>query len=729
LVHPKVPSKLITMSERSSTPTSESNKRSSTPTSESNQERSARLSPIRAASEGSGKAVGSWRHKWEQLKTQTAQRRRSNDNGNPLVDSLDGGDDIIEVDLDEAEKRKEARRSDFSNNSGGRSTRKLFGNSMESAKHTLEAPMRRLFGKDPSGTHQQSATSTQSIETFTTLNDEPPSPKPFGASGEGSSAKRRGSLVEMIKPMFKRRGTNESGASFDSMEEGSSHRPGRRRTGDHTASSGGDKPMSALKRAIKRKGTLDSGSSHSVGFGSRHSMSSASMGSLSEDEEETYADKLARLQKEADDFSKGGRNEKALKVWEEALKLAEDENDTVEVRTEMMCTIVNLHMEMLSRLDRNLPKDEISRKTKYHKQSARRLVEQIKVGDVKPYWLISTRELLEVCMSSQQWELALKVSNFLMQDRTTSVPPGHLASIHASIASMKLASNRQAEALHHLQQCSNFLRQDPKRNTEMYCNVLQLLAIEYVAQGQLDLALDALKEQLKHSTNENVKAKIYCQLATDIYIPRRQLDQALESLQNATVLQSLCEDPTIPVHMLQTKADVLTRLGKFDQALVMYEKALAQYNTIPHNPADKAKILYILGKLCTKLGHIRQAVRYFARELEVTQHALGTAHLSVSRCLHELAKLYEEEMGEYKMALAKTKQALKVEYLVLQDIHAKIKSCPKCSKTNQGSSCAVHAALQRDCVQQIRETRNRMGRIYFKSGDIKTALECTIPIQ
>lgn len=155
---------------------------------------------------------------------------------------------------------------------------------------------------------------------------------------------------------------------------------------------------------------------------------------------------------------------------------------------------------------------------------------------------------------------------------------------------------------------------------------------------------------------------------------------------------------------------------------------LASTLRCPQNPADKAKILYVLGKLSTRLGHIRQAVRYFTRELEVTQHALGTAHLSVSRCLHELAKLYEEEMSEYTMALAKTKQALKVEYLVLQDIHGKIKSCPKC-KANQGNSCAFHASLQRECVQQIRDTRNRMGRIYFKSGDIKTALECTIPIQ
>ena len=571
------------MSERPATPTGELG----------------RISPAvpstRATSEGTSSGGGtSWRKKWEQIKTSTAQRRRSNDGGNSIFSSSD--DEIEEFDLDKEQEQQpkqssSMRRASSADNlsNTGASSRKLF-NTMESAKHKIEAPVRRLFGKESSGTNNHS-TSGHSLDTTGSLNDDstgqPPSPKPIA---ERVVSKRRGSLVERIKPIFKRRGTNESGTSFDSeeLDTGSTGQPraGRRRTGDHTTSSGGDRRRSirGMHRAKStRRGTLDSGSNHSLGFGSRHSTTLSLGSEASFEEEEPYAAKLARLQKEADDFSKGGDNANALRVWEEALKLAEEEGDTVEVRTEMMCTIVNMHLQLLSRVSsRNLPEDEIARKTKYHKQSARRLIEQIKVGDVKPYWLISTRDLLEVCMSAQSWEIALKVSDELLRDRTTSVPAGHLASIHASIASMKLASNRQAEAVHHLQQTSKYLHDDPKRNTEMYCNVLQLLANEYSAQGQLDLAQDALKQQLKNTDKENVKAKIYCQLATDVYIPRRQLDEALESLQNATVLQSLCEDPTMPVHMLQTKADVLTRLGKFDQALVMYEKALAQYDNIAH---------------------------------------------------------------------------------------------------------------------------------------------------
>ena len=132
-----------------------------------------------------------------------------------------------------------------------------------------------------------------------------------------------------------------------------------------------------------------------------------------------------------------------------------------------------------------------------------------------------------------------------------------------------------------------------------------------------------------------------------------------------------------------------------------------------------------MGRLCLKLGRVRQAITYFQKELEITKKALGN-HLSVSRVLHELARLYDEGLGDYKMALLQYKEAFKVEYSVLQKCQSDILQCPRCNQTTH-RACAIHATLQRDCVQQMRETKKCQGRIHFKLGDFEKALQTSMP--
>jgi tetratricopeptide (TPR) repeat protein len=251
----------------------------------------------------------------------------------------------------------------------------------------------------------------------------------------------------------------------------------------------------------------------------------------------------------------------------------------------------------------------------------------------------------------------------------------------------------------------------------MYMQVLQLLATEYNSQEQYNLALDAYEEQLRHAPSAK-QASLYCQMAR-LYISLEKLDLALGKLQLAAAHMEASES-SIRFELLQTKGDVFFRLGRMEESLQVHEQALKEAASI--NPAETAKLLYTMGRLCIRLRRIRPAISYFSRELEITIQELGIDHLSVSRILHELAKLYDECLGEHKMALMKLNKALSIELAVLQECHYAVTRCANCNPVTH-HMCSQHALLQHDVSAQIRETKKCQGRIHFKLGNFEKALK------
>jgi tetratricopeptide (TPR) repeat protein len=165
-----------------------------------------------------------------------------------------------------------------------------------------------------------------------------------------------------------------------------------------------------------------------------------------------------------------------------------------------------------------------------------------------------------------------------------------------------------------------------------------------------------------------------------------------------------------------------------EESLKVYQKALEEvvHPSEEHakvvNPAEHAKLLYTLGRLCIRLKQFRGAINYFTCELGITQRELGQNHLSVSRVLHELAKLYDEGLGEQKQALMKLNKALQIEIAVLQECHYSITQCHKCNPVTH-RMCSMHGNLLKDITVQIRETKKAQGRIHFKLGDFEKALK------
>ncbi|KAL3915693.1 MAG: hypothetical protein SGILL_005524, partial [Bacillariaceae sp.] len=478
------------------------------------------------------------------------------------------------------------------------------------------------------------------------------------------------------------------------------------------------------------------------------------------EEEEDHETKLARLQKRGDDMAKCGELELAIGFWKQCLDLAQGNKDTLATRTEIMCVLMDLHFQQSLKqrtqsedsgdefesgpkrrsistslhstntnsvhsvmTDEDLAANPSSRTAFYHERQAKRYVHRIKPALVSTSWVRCSVELTEFLSRSEAWELALLVAKEVQKDTPQYMEPPidheQLATLHVRVASLKLDSQKQGEGLQHLQETIKCLQKVPKerRDMIMYTHALQLLATEYQQQGSPGLALEAYSELLANAPAED-QANICCQMA-ELYISRGELDMALEKLESAARKMDNDEGNTgvIRLQLLQTKGDVLYRLGRMDASMTVYQQALKE----AESPADQAKVLYTLGRLCIRLRRTREAITCFTRELEITKEELGVNHLSVSHIYHELAKLYDEGLGEQKMALMKYNKALQIELAVLQECHIAVSTCQKCNPVAH-RMCDIHSNMHSQVTGQIRETKKCMGRMHFKLGDFDKAL-------
>mmetsp|Transcript_21681 Transcript_21681/g.24194 ORF Transcript_21681/g.24194 Transcript_21681/m.24194 type:complete len:744 (+) Transcript_21681:117-2348(+) len=395
----------------------------------------------------------------------------------------------------------------------------------------------------------------------------------------------------------------------------------------------------------------------------------------------------------------------------------------------------------------------------YHKREAQRYVQRIKSTLVQPVWLRHDVSLMDFLYEVEAWELALIVANRIMKEELdgergddnckqssevgATINPQKVAALHFNIALLRLQGQRRNEALWHLQETIKFLREVliDRRDMTMYLQTLQLVAAEYQQQGESMLALQSYQEQRKHAPIEQ-SAHISCQMA-EIYISEGQLEMALEELESAhdqhhhysnnnnsnddnddeeqaTNKTSTMNNDNISIirlRLLQTKGDVYWRLGRMEESMQVYKKALQETK----NPAEEAKLLYIMGRLNICMGRTRDAITYFTHELEITQRELGAHHLSVSVIYQSIASLFED-LSDYKMGIYYYNKALKIELAVMQDLHSSVTSCTQCDTR----MCDVHTNIHSQVPGQIRETKKNLGRIHFKLGDFDGALKASL---
>lgn len=404
----------------------------------------------------------------------------------------------------------------------------------------------------------------------------------------------------------------------------------------------------------------------------------------------------------------------------------------------------------------------------HHKREACQYINRIKPVMVQPQWLRCDILLMDFFCEVGAWELALIVAKKLSERSlseqqmgeegeetekgryseesssvdTIIVGPHKIAVIHFHIASLKLKSRKQGEAVQHLQETIQRLEEVSvnQRNMTMYLEALQLLASEYQHQRQTSLALETYRKQQNHAPPEQY-AYIASQIA-EICILDGRLDAALEELESTYDQRRKISDAgddsgnnnksnndndnnhrsstacAIRFQLLQLQGEVYCRRGRMKESMQMFHQACKE----AQNPADKANVLYSMGRLCIRMGRTCDAIACFMDELQITKCELGAHHLSVSAIYHDLAKLFDEGLGLHNMAIQKYSKALDIELAVMDDIRSTIASCNNCDAGSH-QICDAHTSIHAQVQGLIWETKKRMGRIHFKLGDFDGAMK------
>ena len=243
------------------------------------------------------------------------------------------------------------------------------------------------------------------------------------------------------------------------------------------------------------------------------------------------------------------------------------------------------------------------------------------------------------------------------------------------------------------------------------------------------------------------------------------VDEEIVASEDAIVASINNNETLRQFHLLQAKGNESIRLGRLDESLQAFTEAtellLRSASASSITAAEKAKLLFIMGRLCVLLRQPRKAIDYFSQELEVTKSTLGFHHLNVSLVLHEIACLYDDGLSDYGKALDTYEEAYRVEYGVLQQCQLAKQICTECQRCNELPAkerqqktvgrgrqlrrrragdrdtndmtttrqrcCPGHLAIQCEVAKRIRETKRCQGRLHYKLGDLDKALQTLKP--
>jgi hypothetical protein len=177
-------------------------------------------------------------------------------------------------------------------------------------------------------------------------------------------------------------------------------------------------------------------------------------------------------------------------------------------------------------------------------------------------------------------------------------------------------------------------------------------------------------------------------------------------------------------------------VGEYEQALEIYRRVMKmQEQKQPICPVDLANACYA----CTRCAFLRQdydmAFHYALRELFYTkQCSNGVPTLAVAESYHEVARICKVGLGDLAQALRYYRAALSTGYSCLERAHGNQSECDHCqqysgqsdSSVGSGSAtkslCTMHRAAQTEIHEQIQDSKQCIGRIYFEMGNFDAAM-------
>lgn len=185
-----------------------------------------------------------------------------------------------------------------------------------------------------------------------------------------------------------------------------------------------------------------------------------------------------------------------------------------------------------------------------------------------------------------------------------------------------------------------------------------------------------------------------------------EMELALEEIQKG---MDLSPDSETYCKLLRVHAQVLVHMRRYQEALTIYQTLLDASVTI----TDRANILYSCGQIASRIKDYERALGFFQQEL----HMLSCNPTLAARIYREVAIIYKQAYGDLDKAMYYYQQARTAESFVYKTLLAEN------IDDNKRSSSAKKI---QDILNQMRETKECIGRIYYEQGDLSKAVRFAI---
>jgi tetratricopeptide (TPR) repeat protein len=183
---------------------------------------------------------------------------------------------------------------------------------------------------------------------------------------------------------------------------------------------------------------------------------------------------------------------------------------------------------------------------------------------------------------------------------------------------------------------------------------------------------------------------------------RGLLDAGVERVQ-----KELDGQPELQAEMLTVMGRTYRRLGVFDKALPLLQKALAIGRPVfGQDSADLAQSLNDLGVMLSERGDYAEAARSLEEALRMRRKVLGSAHADVAITLVELGRVYQDQ-GFNERAEPLQREALAIRRRVLGEQHGEVGTSLSdlASVLRLKGDLAGAESVLRECLEVNRKAR------------------------
>ena len=238
-----------------------------------------------------------------------------------------------------------------------------------------------------------------------------------------------------------------------------------------------------------------------------------------------------------------------------------------------------------------------------------------------------------------------------------------------------------------------------------------------------------LKAVGKQSVDELLVKASYM-LADEKYTIEERVEKTHNIYQKALELATECDYEEEKLYkLLSDYSDFLIIYAKYDEALEIYDKALAiRQQLLGENHHDIGNVYYSLGDYDT-------ALEYYKKDLAICQQVFGENHPDTAASYGNIANVYYNK-GDYDTALENYEKALAIRQQVLGENHPDTATSYNniggvySHKGDYDTALEYYKKDLAICQQVFGENHpetaasyNGIGTVYHRKGDYDTALE------